>query len=215
MHRRTRAKDAATNKSWKPARYLQCVNHSTCTPPVKVILTPIVADVADNMAKLLIRRTNRHLPSTLHCFSNVLSFAAVLMHSSWLFLFVGILMNATASILIKTAALSVATPVEGRSPHLVLQPAFLLGVVLFAATLGCYSKAMMKLDLSVAHPIMTSVPIVLVSSYAMTRLGEPYSLLKIAGLALILTGIALLTIRPSGPPQTPADEISTAVLPTP
>ncbi len=74
-------------------------------------------------------------------------------------------------------------------------PAFVVGIVLFACNALLYFLALRTLPLSVAYPVMVAMSFIIVGSYAIFGIGEQVSLIQIIGYALILAGIALVLVR--------------------
>jgi multidrug transporter EmrE-like cation transporter len=69
------------------------------------------------------------------------------------------------------------------------------GLALYGVAFLLYAAALARLPLNVAHPILTSgaVAAVAVLSYVMFR--EPFHWTTIAGIALVILGVMLITVR--------------------
>lgn len=112
----------------------------------------------------------------------------------WLILVLGILSNASASVLIKLAI----TPPR-RLPSL-LEPwellrnwPFWLGLFLYGSAFLLYTAALSRLPLNVAHPVLTAGAIATVAIFSLIIFKEPFSWTTGAGIILIILGVILLT----------------------
>jgi len=116
----------------------------------------------------------------------------------WLPLLVALTLNAAANVLMKVGArLSVQLPAEAGVVAKVanfLNGATLLGILLFAANVLAYRKALDHLSISVAYPIMVSVGLILVTfaAWALPLLDERITWPQLAGMALIAAGVWLV-----------------------
>jgi small multidrug resistance pump len=116
----------------------------------------------------------------------------------WLILTLGILTNAFASVLIKIAMTpprrfpSPANPLEALSNW-----PFWLGLGLYGAAFLLYAAALSRLPLNVAHPILTSGAIAVVAVLALLIFREPFPWTTVAGIALVMAGVFLITVRVS------------------
>jgi multidrug transporter EmrE-like cation transporter len=102
---------------------------------------------------------------------------------SWLFLALSVLLNAAASLLLKTS-----TAVEGSSR--------LLSV---GASLACYGLAFLsyfmclrRLQVSIAYPIITAGATLVIAFSSAMFLGESLTASKALGSCLVIVGAALL-----------------------
>jgi multidrug transporter EmrE-like cation transporter len=112
----------------------------------------------------------------------------------WLILILGILSNASASVLIKVAMTAKDTPIELSNPLSVVGNIPLVsGVGLYGLAFVLYALALTYLPLNVAHPILTSGSIALVSMASVLLFGESLTMIKIAGIMLITLGVTALT----------------------
>ncbi|HEX8412812.1 MAG TPA: hypothetical protein VF637_02860 [Sphingomicrobium sp.] len=107
----------------------------------------------------------------------------------WLLLLAGILSNAGASVLVKTAA---GLPLRLAEPFAPGNVRVASALILYFLAFVLYSLAVTRMPLSVAHPIMTAGAIVLVGLSAMFIFGEHFTSLQIVGYALLLVGILCL-----------------------
>lgn len=114
----------------------------------------------------------------------------------WLILILGVLSNATASVLIKVAVTSKEAPIKLSEPlSIILNLPLISGVSLYGVAFILYALALSYLPLNVAHPILTSGSIALVGLSSVIFFGESLSLLNIAGLGLIILGVCALTVN--------------------
>jgi multidrug transporter EmrE-like cation transporter len=105
------------------------------------------------------------------------------------YLLIALVLNATANILLKTAAMSS----HGTSiPALVTNPFALAGVFIFASNVYFYIQALKNLPLTLVYPVMTAVSFLIINTYGFAVLKEPWSLLSLLGYALIIAGIILV-----------------------
>lgn len=112
----------------------------------------------------------------------------------WLILIFGILSNATASILIKQAGNSLNLSELYKDPWVIFRNYSLLaGVFLYFVAFILYILTLKILPLSVAHPILTSGAIAIVSMFAFLFFKEPISVSKFIGIMLILLGVCLVS----------------------
>jgi multidrug transporter EmrE-like cation transporter len=113
----------------------------------------------------------------------------------WLILILGILSNAAASALLKTAsALTVNWGQPLSNGNLRLSGAMLLYLSAFLL----YALVLQRLPLAVAHPIMTAGAIVIVGLLAAFVFGENITVLQAAGYGFLLVGILCIALSQSG-----------------
>ncbi|MEX8517779.1 MAG: EamA family transporter [Leptothrix sp. (in: b-proteobacteria)] len=114
----------------------------------------------------------------------------------WLILLLGVLSNASASVLVKVAMQpprrfpSLADPMAALSNW-----PFWLGLGLYGAAFLLYAAALARLPLNVAHPILTCGAVGMVALFSFAIFREPFHLTTGIGLVLIVAGVALLTTR--------------------
>lgn len=116
----------------------------------------------------------------------------------WLILILGILANASASVLVKMA---MQPPRKFPSPADPLAALsnwpFWLGLGLYGAAFLLYAAALAKLPLNVAHPVLTCGAVGAVALASVWVFKEPFHLSTGLGLVLIVSGVALITARVS------------------
>jgi small multidrug resistance pump len=115
----------------------------------------------------------------------------------WIPLIVALVLNAGANVLMKVGSNTSGTLNDNASLWAritnFLNAATILAIVLFAANVLAYRKALDNLNVSVAYPIMVSTGMILIAIAAATPwLGERISLRQISGMVLIAFGVWLL-----------------------
>lgn len=114
----------------------------------------------------------------------------------WLILIMGIASNASASVLVKLAMIPPRKfPSPGDPMSALSNWPFWLGLMLYGVAFLLYAAALGRLPLNIAHPVLTAgaVATVAVFSYAIFR--EPFYWTTIAGILLVIVGVALITAR--------------------
>lgn len=116
----------------------------------------------------------------------------------WIPLLVALLFNAAANVLMKIGSRT-EVPVPAEAPLLAKTLAFMnvatvIGIVLFAANVLVYRKALDRLDVSVAYPIMVSGGMVIVALAAalLPVLNERISMERIAGMVVAAVGVWII-----------------------
>ena len=104
---------------------------------------------------------------------------------------IAIVLNALANILMKIGALKPkeATSLATVLLNMVLNPVIIAGVLCFGLALAAYNYVLIKTDLSVAYPIMTSLGFVIVVLVSWLFLKETITLIQLSGLGLIIAGV--------------------------
>ncbi len=114
----------------------------------------------------------------------------------WLILFLGIVANASASVLIKLAVMpprkfpTLSDPMGAFSNW-----PFLLGLALYGVTFLLYAAALSRLPLNVAHPVLTSGAVATVALCSVLIFREPFYWTTGTGILLIIAGVVLITTR--------------------
>lgn len=114
----------------------------------------------------------------------------------WLILIVGILANASASVLIKLAMMPPRKFPSLSDPYAAIAnwPLW-LGLALYGLAFILYALALTRLPLNIAHPILTSGSIATVALCAFYFFNEPFSISTIIGIVLIIMGVTLISIN--------------------
>lgn len=116
----------------------------------------------------------------------------------WIILLLGIAANASASVLVKVAI----TPPR-KFPSLddpwgsLANVPFWLGIILYGTAFLLYALALTRLPLNVAHPVLTSGAIAAVAVLSVVMFREPIYWTTVAGIALVIVGVMLITARVS------------------
>ncbi|MBC7489040.1 MAG: multidrug transporter, partial [Glaciimonas sp.] len=103
----------------------------------------------------------------------------------WFILILGIVFNASASVLVKMAMMpprkfpSLSDPMASLSNW-----PFWLGLGLYGAAFLLYAAALARLPLNVAHPILTAGAVATVALCSVLIFGEPFHWTTGAGIAL-------------------------------
>ena len=114
----------------------------------------------------------------------------------WSILVLGILSNASASVLIKVAMTNTSVPIQLSKPLSIIGNIPLVsGLSLYGLAFILYAVALIHLPLNVAHPTLTSGSIALVAVASATFFGETLTAINIAGIILIALGVVALTIN--------------------
>lgn len=114
----------------------------------------------------------------------------------WVILILGIWSNASASVLVKMAMMpprkfpSLSDPVAGLSNW-----PFWLGVCLYGAAFLFYAAALTRLPLNVAHPVLTAGAIATVALFSVVIFRETFYWTTGLGIALVITGVGLISAR--------------------
>jgi len=118
----------------------------------------------------------------------------------YFFLVVALVMNAGANILLKMGSKTAkALPTDAGLMDKTmnfLNPLTIAAIVLFAANILAYRKALDAFQLSIAYPIMVSGGLVLVTAaaWALPIFREEITLVQLVGIVLIAIGIWLVTM---------------------
>ena len=114
----------------------------------------------------------------------------------WLILILGIISNASASILIKIAMISPRKFPSLSDPILAITNwPFWLGLGLYGIAFLLYAIALTHLPLNVTHPVLTVGAIATVALCSTIIFGEPFYWTTAAGIAFVIAGVALITAR--------------------
>lgn len=114
----------------------------------------------------------------------------------WVILILGIVSNASASVLIKLAIMPPRKFPSLSDPSAALSNwPFWLGLALYGAAFLLYAAALARLPLNIAHPVLTAgaVATVALCSYVIFR--EPFHWTTVAGILLVIAGVGLITAR--------------------
>ena len=116
----------------------------------------------------------------------------------WLILILGIASNASASVLVKIAVMPPRKFPSFSDPMAALGNwPFWLGLGLYGVAFLLYAAALARLPLNVAHPVLTSGAVAAVALCSLLIFREPFHWTTIAGILLVVAGVALITVRVS------------------
>ena len=76
-------------------------------------------------------------------------------------------------------------------PSIILNPFVFFGLVMMVISMGTHLVVLSRVDISYAYPFL-GLSFVLVTIYGYFALGEPLSIYKVLGVALIVLGVALV-----------------------
>jgi drug/metabolite transporter (DMT)-like permease len=114
----------------------------------------------------------------------------------WFVLAAGVLLNAGASILIKVSSMpprklpSLSIPVSAWIGNWTLW----VGVFTYGLAFLLYVYALSLFPATVAHPVITAGAIAIVATVAGLALGEPLSILTIAGIIVVTGGVIMIAL---------------------
>ena len=113
------------------------------------------------------------------------------MFRTYVVLGISIMLNAAANILMKAGALK---PKENNQVldvfiNMATNPCILGGICCFALGLAAYNYALIKMNLSVAYPVNTSVGYIIVVLASWILFKENLSLMQITGIFVISAGV--------------------------
>ncbi|SET56736.1 DMT family transporter [Thorsellia anophelis] len=114
----------------------------------------------------------------------------------WIILVLGILTNASASVLIKMALGPSSKPISLAKPMLIATNwQLLLGVLLYGIAFILYVIALAKFPLNIAHPVLTAGALASVALCSFFIFKETFYWSTLLGLMLIIFGVLLITFR--------------------
>ncbi len=105
------------------------------------------------------------------------------------YLIASLLLNAVANILLKVATLGDRA---ATLRALITNPYAIAGVLIFASNIYLYIQAMKNLPVSLVYPVQTAAGFLIINSFGILVLKEPFSAWSVAGYALIVVGLALV-----------------------
>ena len=114
----------------------------------------------------------------------------------WIILFLGILSNASASVLVKMAMMpprkfpSLSDPLTALTNW-----PFWLGLGLYGMAFLLYAAALARLPLNVAHPVLTAGAVATVALSSILIFREPFHWTTAVGVVLVIAGVGLITAR--------------------
>jgi small multidrug resistance pump len=112
----------------------------------------------------------------------------------WFVLVLGVLVNASASILIKVSSIpprklpSFSVPISTWIGNWT----FWIGICTYGLAFITYVYALSLFPASIAYPVITAGAIAVVATVAGIFLGEPLSLLTIIGIIVVMSGVLMI-----------------------
>ncbi len=116
---------------------------------------------------------------------------------TWIFLFLAVLGNSAANILMKLGAKQMggfSFTVDGLKTFFTT-PLIWAGMISFALTLLCYTYVLSKLNLSLAYPIITSLGFLLVTIFSVVYFQESIHWVQIVGMFIVVGGLYLIVYQ--------------------
>jgi len=107
---------------------------------------------------------------------------------------ISIVLNALANILMKVGALKPkdSNQIVDVFTNMATNPVTIAGIICFALGLAAYNYVLIKVNLSVAYPINTSLGFVLVVLVSWLFLKETITPVQIGGIGLIIVGVFMV-----------------------
>lgn len=113
-------------------------------------------------------------------------------------IFVGVLLNSAAQLMLKAGAKTLGTVVVGNGASLLAagwgaatQPWIVLGLCCYFVSAGLWVLALTRVDVTVAYP-MLSMGYVIAALLAWHFFGEALTASRVLGIAIILVGVVVL-----------------------
>jgi len=107
---------------------------------------------------------------------------------------ISIVLNALANILMKVGALKPkdSNQIVDVVANMATNPIIIAGIICFGLGLAAYNYVLIKINLSVAYPINTSLGFVLVVLVSWLFLKETITPVQIGGIGLIIVGVFMV-----------------------
>jgi small multidrug resistance pump len=116
----------------------------------------------------------------------------------WLILALGIMANASASVLVKMAMIPPRRfPTPSDPMAAISNWPFWMGLGLYGCAFLLYAAALARLPLNVAHPVLTAGAVATVAVLSILIFRESFHWTTGAGIFLVIAGVALITARVS------------------
>ena len=114
----------------------------------------------------------------------------------WMILLMGIMSNASASVLVKMAMMAPRKFPSLSDPMAALGNwPFWTGLGLYGMAFLLYAAALARLPLNVAHPVLTAGAVAAVALSSVLVFREAFHWTTGAGIVLVIAGVALITAR--------------------
>lgn len=111
---------------------------------------------------------------------------------SYLFLILAFILNSAANILLKIGS-GQGIILDSFNPFFLVKNNIylILGFIFFVLNALFYFFALKNIPLSLAYPIMVTMSLILIGSYASIFLGEQFTIYHILGYGLIILGVVV------------------------
>ncbi len=110
---------------------------------------------------------------------------------AWSYMLLGALLNGSASIFLKYAAIQkTLVPVEKNAALIMF---FVAAMSCYAGAFGFYYLALKRVDVGVAYLVMTAIAAIVVNMYGYFVFGNAFSLQNWLGAALVMIGLVLIS----------------------
>ena len=114
----------------------------------------------------------------------------------WFILILGVCSNASASILIKMAMSNPTHAISLSNPLSIFLNYYLLsGIALYGGAFFVYAVSLTYFPLNIAHPVLTSGTIAIVSVMSCFLFKEPFYWSTILGVFMVAAGVFLITAK--------------------
>jgi multidrug transporter EmrE-like cation transporter len=114
----------------------------------------------------------------------------------WVILILGIISNASASVLVKMAIMPPRSLPSFNEPiHALSNWPFWLGILCYGLAFLLYATALGRLPLNIAHPLLTAGAITTVAVCSAVIFKEPFYWTTWLGILLVIFGVILITFR--------------------
>lgn len=127
----------------------------------------------------------------------------------WGLVLVAALLNGGGSLLLKQSRLKAAEMADQSLGGLLFSPWFIGGLACYGINVILFAKALEKLPVSVAYPVLAGASLALISFFAAMLFHEKLSAIHWGGVVFIFVGIILIT-RPNPHHQQKVDSAPSA-----
>lgn len=122
--------------------------------------------------------------------------------SSWFYLMLAVVTNVSANFLFKTAMLQFPKEITaGTLLRFAFNPNLLLGAICCAVLLASYLMALRQIELAVSYAFVISLSLVGIAVLSPIILDEPLRFRTLAGAALVIAGILVITLSSRSAPD--------------
>ena len=107
---------------------------------------------------------------------------------AWLWLIIAVALNNQGNFLLRAVSEE-----AGISPALFLSGRFILAALSFGLGFFCYVKALSRLSLSVAYPVLVGATMIFVAGASYLNFDTPLTVVQLGGVILVLLGVTLVS----------------------